>query len=247
MADTNFYKSHVEPYVRAELERIHGVRFVSKILTLSTGGTHEFDAVAVDGSIVASIKSLSGRTAGGKRPAAKYSTCIAELYFLSLVTAPKRILVLTTPDWHTMFTRYIAGRLVPGVEIELLKLSMELQEQVDRVTALASGEVSARRESSEEIPAPHGAAVQIGRAKTFIEGCREEVLAAAKHFHSLGQSDFTPDEVIRYLRQQKSSYADSTIRTHVVSRMCANAPDNHSPTYADFERVGRGRYRIIEV
>ena len=39
-------------------------------------------------------------------------------------------------------------------------------------------------------------------------GCRKEVLAAAAHLHSLGQIDFTPDEVIRYLRQQKSPYAE---------------------------------------
>lgn len=148
MANTNYYKSHVEPFVRAELERIHGVAFSSQVLTLMTGGTHEFDAVAQDGSIVAGIKSLSGKTAGGKRPAAKFSTCLAELYFLSLVSAPKRMLVLTTPDWHTMFVRYIQGRLVPGVDIELVKLSAELQTEVDRVTALASGEVSGSRDAS---------------------------------------------------------------------------------------------------
>ena len=146
MANTNYYKTHVEPFVLAELQRIHRVAFASQVLTLTTGGTHEFDAVAADGSIVASIKSLSGKTAGGKRPAAKYATCLAELYVLSLVAAPKRILVLTTPDWHTMFVRYIEGRLVPGVDIELLKLSPELQGEVDRVTALASGEVSLPRE-----------------------------------------------------------------------------------------------------
>jgi hypothetical protein len=122
MANTNYYKSHVEPFVRTELERIHGVPFTSQHLTLTTGAKHEFDAVSVDRQIVASIKSLSGKTSGGKRPAAKYSTCLAELYFLSLVAAPKRILVLTTPDWHTMFVTYIEGRQHPGVEIELIKL-----------------------------------------------------------------------------------------------------------------------------
>lgn len=142
MANSTFYKTHVEPHVRAELERIHGVRFESKVLTLISGGTHEFDAVATDGSIVASIKSHSGKTARGKRPAAKYQACLAEVYFLSLVDAPKRVLVLTTPDWHEMFVRYIKGRLAPGVEIELLKLSPELQAQVDKIRDVASDEVS---------------------------------------------------------------------------------------------------------
>jgi hypothetical protein len=244
VANTNYYKSHVEPYVRAELERKHGVPFSSQMLTLTTGGTHEFDAVAADHSIVASIKSLSGKTAGGKRPAAKYSTCLAELYFLSLVSAPKRILVLTTPDWHTMFTRYIEGRLVPGVEIQLLKLPTELQTEVDRVTALASGEVSFPRESISNSVNRGEAAVETKERYSPGSGCRDEVLAAAAHLQSLGQADFTPDEIVRYMSQQHSKYAVSTIQTHVVSLMCANAPKNHGTKYADLLRIAPGRYRL---
>lgn len=142
MADTRYYKTHVEPYVRAQLQAIHGVAFNSRVLRLSTGGTHEFDAVSEDGSIVASIKSLSAKTRRGKRPAAKYSTCLAELYFLSLVDAPKRVLVLTTPEWHSMFERYIEGRLAPGLTVELLKLSPEVQHEVDRHRDVASDEVT---------------------------------------------------------------------------------------------------------
>jgi len=142
MANTNYYKTHVEPYVRLELERRHGVRFHSQILALTTVGTHEFDAVAEDRSIVASIKSLSAKTASGKRPAAKYQNCVAELYYLSLIEAPRRILVLTTPDWHTMFMRYIDGRLAPGLEIELIHLPPELQAEVDKLRDAASEEVS---------------------------------------------------------------------------------------------------------
>lgn len=142
MANTNYYKTDVEPFVRAKLERIYGVAFTSKTLTLTTGGTHEFDAVAVDGSIVASIKSLSAKTKSGNRPSAKYPNCVAEIYYLSLVQAPRRILVLTTPGWHTMFMKYIEGRLHPAVEIELLKLSPELQGEVDKIRDVASDEVS---------------------------------------------------------------------------------------------------------
>lgn len=114
MADTSIYKRTVEPYVRAALEAIHGVKFESRVLNLTSGGTHEFDAVANDGSIVASIKSLSAKTKTGNNPDARYKNCIAEIYFLSLVEAPRRMLVLTTPQWHVMFTRYIKGRLVSG-------------------------------------------------------------------------------------------------------------------------------------
>ena len=244
MANTNYYKTHVEPFVRAELERIHGVGFVSRVLTLTTGGTHEFDAVATDGSIVGSIKSLSGKTAGGNRPAAKYSTCLAELYFLSLVKAPKRLLVLTTPDFHSMFMRYIEGRLIPGVEIELMKLPVELQSEVDQVAALASGEVFVQPTGPPDAPVdasetrgPHMQPIGDG-------GCRREVLAAAEHFESAGETEFTPDEIVRYLMRQGSTYAESTIRTHVVSLMCVNAPANHGTRYGDLERVAHARYRL---
>lgn len=42
-----------------------------------------------------------------------------------------------------------------------------------------------------------------------------------------------------------TSYAESTIRTMVVSHMCTNAPDHASVTYDDFERVDRGAYRLV--
>lgn len=68
---------------------------------------------------------------------------------------------------------------------------------------------------------------------------REDILEA---LGALGAT-FTPDDVVRELRRRGSSYAESTIRTHVVSKMCSNAPDNHARTYDDLERVADGLYR----
>jgi hypothetical protein len=51
-------------------------------------------------------------------------------------------------------------------------------------------------------------------------------------------------DVINELRRHGSRYADSTIRTHVTSRMCADAPANHATTYADLQRVGQDRYTL---
>lgn len=68
---------------------------------------------------------------------------------------------------------------------------------------------------------------------------RDEILEA---IDVLGDT-FTPDDVIREMRRRGNSYAESTIRTHVVSRMCSNTPDNHARTYGDLERVGNGVYR----
>jgi len=71
---------------------------------------------------------------------------------------------------------------------------------------------------------------------------RDEILAAIPAVAS-SDGTFTIDQMIRELRSRGSSFAPSTIRTHVSSRMCANAPDNHATTYADLVRVAPSLYR----
>ena len=58
-----------------------------------------------------------------------------------------------------------------------------------------------------------------------------------------GSDTFTAQDVIYELGRRGTSYSVSTIRTHVTSRLCANAPDNHGQVYSDLERVERGRYQ----
>ncbi|WP_435987938.1 DUF7669 domain-containing protein [Terrabacter sp. LjRoot27] len=74
---------------------------------------------------------------------------------------------------------------------------------------------------------------------------RDEVLAAAKELSARSvDGAFTVDEVVEYLERSGSRYLPSTIRTHVTSRMCTNAPDHHAVTYRDLVRVDAGRYRL---
>lgn len=56
---------------------------------------------------------------------------------------------------------------------------------------------------------------------------------------------FTSAEVVATLRDWGCPYAESTIRTHVVSRMCVNAPAHHAVRYPDVERVDEGLYRLV--
>jgi hypothetical protein len=75
--------------------------------------------------------------------------------------------------------------------------------------------------------------------------CRDEVLSAAQALtRQSPQGEFTLEEILRLLRAQGTHYKESTIRTHVASRMCANAPDNHGTTYKDLQRLGPNRYRL---
>jgi len=83
--------------------------------------------------------------------------------------------------------------------------------------------------------------------QTVQMGAREELLSAARSLTDDGMSLFSPAELIAKARSQGSTYSDSTLRTHIVSVMCGNAPDHHSTKYRDFERVGRALYRLTPV
>ncbi len=72
---------------------------------------------------------------------------------------------------------------------------------------------------------------------------RDQILAAIRRIAGPGDT-FTISEVLAELRARGSDLADSTIRTHISSRMCGNAPDHHGTTYDDLERVDRGVYRL---
>lgn len=71
--------------------------------------------------------------------------------------------------------------------------------------------------------------------------CREPILAAAKQItQSKNQNEFTISEVLNYLTKQNTPYKESTIRTHITSKMCSNAPSNHAVTYNDLTRIKPG-------
>lgn len=69
-----------------------------------------------------------------------------------------------------------------------------------------------------------------------------EVLETARRLcRERGGWTFRPDEVVRALPHLNPS----TIRTHVVSRCCVNAPSHHPHRWAYFRRTGRGTYEIL--
>lgn len=76
--------------------------------------------------------------------------------------------------------------------------------------------------------------------------CRQEILDALSALeHRLGRESFSPAEIVAEVLRRGSAYPESTIRTHIVSAMCLNAPANHAVRHPDLERVGRGRYRRV--
>jgi hypothetical protein len=75
----------------------------------------------------------------------------------------------------------------------------------------------------------------------------EEVLEAAQFIvNRTGKNEFTIMDIISEMAKSGTEYKESTIRTHVASRLCDNCPPNHGTTYAFFERIEHGKYRLIK-
>ena len=69
----------------------------------------------------------------------------------------------------------------------------------------------------------------------------EEVLRAAGRLcRERGGWTFTPEEVVHALPHLN----ESSVRTHIVSRCCVEAPKNHPHKWDYFSRVRRGVYEI---
>ena len=142
VANTSYLRREVEPYIRGRLAEEFSQPFSAQVLLLRPGGRHEFDAVASDRTVVASIKAASGLTSGGRIPDGKIKNCLAELYYLSLVDAPVRRLVLTTPVFYDIFVRKSVGAIADGIEVVCVPLPAAMQQMVDQVVRAASREVS---------------------------------------------------------------------------------------------------------
>ncbi len=69
-----------------------------------------------------------------------------------------------------------------------------------------------------------------------------EVLEAARRIcQERGDWRFAPQEIVLALPHLKPS----SVRTHIVSRCCVNAPSHHLHRWRYFRRVGRGTYEIL--
>jgi hypothetical protein len=79
-----------------------------------------------------------------------------------------------------------------------------------------------------------------------LRTAREEILNA---FVSLerrhGRKDFALAEVLAEAQTQGTVHLESTLRTHIASAMCINAPPHHAVRHDDLERIARGRYRRL--
>jgi len=145
MADTSYLKSVVEDHVRAWLKEKFGQSFAPAFLPLAgvqgTARTHEFDAVSEDRAIVCSIKTASWKTSSGKRGSSKVHGAYTELYFLGLVTARDKYVVLPDPEFLRCFTRETGGRLINGVTLLHCPLPDDLSKEIDSIRTKSRSEL----------------------------------------------------------------------------------------------------------
>ena len=75
--------------------------------------------------------------------------------------------------------------------------------------------------------------------------CREQILATARQItQSKNSNEFTILEILNYLTQQNTPYKESTIRTHITSKMCSNATIHYTVTYNDLTHINPGVYSL---
>jgi len=148
LANTNLIKSKIHPYVRSWLKDQYAVEFGKNALPLrDCEGKHEFDAVSSNGKIVAEIKTASGWTSGGKHPSGKRASAFEQLYFLSLVEADNKLLIITDADFFEIMKGRTAGIVPTNIKLVKCPLPPHLAEIVHSITNEASKEIDRGKKS----------------------------------------------------------------------------------------------------
>jgi hypothetical protein len=143
MADTRV-QLEVEDWVRREwLLAQYAQEFKRERLKLESGSVFDFDAVSVDKTIVANVSTSSGITSGGKNPAGKIQKLRADMLFLLMVQAEKRLIVLTEMDMFNLCQKEKENGRVPfEIEFVYVVLPDNLAKLLKEAKKIAGKEVS---------------------------------------------------------------------------------------------------------
>jgi hypothetical protein len=136
-------QADVEDWVRKTwMPATFGQQFRRERMRLSSGGVFDFDAVSSDDRMVASISTSGGKTSSGKLAVGKLHKLRADMLFLTMVTAERRLMVLTEPDMFEVCLKEQRGGRVPaGIEFHLVALPAELAGNLRTAREQASREV----------------------------------------------------------------------------------------------------------
>jgi len=156
------------------------------------------------------------------------------IYEMALVSIQIKLYFHETHDRFEI-ERELIEKLNPAWNISRGKLRSSIQVGENDVKAKRSSKTSEIKEQ----------AVKNDAGYKRRASCRDEVLLAVQSIVKRKATNrFTVQEVVDQMKTMKTTYPESTIRTHVTSRCCVNAPNHHATVFSDFERVDRGIYRL---
>jgi hypothetical protein len=143
MANTRVHHE-AEAWVRTKwMPEQFGCAFTEKPMKLTSGGLFKFDAVDADGQMIASISTSAPKTAGGKPGSGKMHKLRADILFLLLTEAQRRMLILTEQDMYERCLKEKAAGRVPGsIEFFHAPLPDDLVRRIRASREAASKEVS---------------------------------------------------------------------------------------------------------
>ena len=142
MVDTTKIKTVIEPYVRNWLSKqFPGHVFKEKLIQLTTSGSHSFDAVAEDTSIVVAILSSRAKTRTGRENTGGVRKALSEVGYLKAAPETlKKVMVFTDDDFCQLIRRR-ASRLGTGsIQMMVCKLPPHLEAVLRKVLDEASQE-----------------------------------------------------------------------------------------------------------
>ena len=146
MADTTKLKTEVEPYVCQWLSgRFPGHVFRKRPVSLVTGATHEFDAVADDESVVGAVLCNRARTSTGNENTGGVRKAGNDVSYLRLLPHHvKKLMVCTDPGFCELIRRRTARLGVEDIDLIVCPLPPRLAKVVTDVLDQASREQRTR-------------------------------------------------------------------------------------------------------
>ena len=148
MADTTKIKTVIEPHVRNWLSnQFPGHVFEKKRVQLASGGSHKFDAVAEDGSIVAAFLCNRARTRTQRENTGGVREALTDLSYLQGLPAGVQKVMVFTDDSFCHLIRRRASRLVTEpVQMMICTLPPRLETLLGEILDKASHEQRAAGE-----------------------------------------------------------------------------------------------------
>lgn len=132
MADTQFIKNEIEPYLCKWL-RTHypGLRFKERLVQLFHG-SFKFDAVSEDESVVGLFMCNRPRTSSGNENSGAVRKALNDIHYLQLLPNPKtvRVVVFTDAGFRDLILRRSKRLGTNGIEFLHCQLPSGLQKQL---------------------------------------------------------------------------------------------------------------------